>query len=100
MHRDTADQRDGARYAIRVQGHLDSRWAVRFEGMTLTTDTDGTSLLEGAVVDQSALHGHLSTLRDIGLPLVSVTRGEPHTPTTPATPVDPPTSTTTAPQGD
>lgn len=100
MHRDTSDQRDGARYAIRVQGHLDSRWALRFEGMTLTTDADGTSLLEGAVVDQSALHGLLSTLRDIGLPLVSVTRSELHAPHAPHTPVDPPTSTTFAPQGD
>jgi hypothetical protein len=71
------------RYEIRLQGHLDSRWAAWFDGMTLTRQRDGTTVLEGAVVDQAALHGLLGKLRDIGLPLLSVTetdvsaRGEP-----------------------
>ena len=61
-------------YEIRLTGHLAARWASRFDGMTLTTHDDGTTLIEGAVVDQAALHGLFRTLRDIGLPLVSVTR--------------------------
>ena len=61
-------------YEIRLTGHLATRWASRFDGMTLTTQDDGTTLIEGPVVDQAALHGLLRTLRDIGLPLLSVTR--------------------------
>jgi hypothetical protein len=65
---------DGPRwYEIRLQGRLDPRWSARFDGMTLTTG-DGTTLLAGVVVDQAALHGLLQQLRDIGLPLVSVTQ--------------------------
>ena len=73
------------RYEIRLKGQLDSRWATWFDGMTLSTDSDGTTLLEGPVVDQAALHGLLAKLRDLGLPLVSVSQ------TTPAPP-DPETS--------
>jgi len=61
-------------YEIRVQGHLDPRWATRFDGMTLTRRSDGTTLIRGAVVDQAALHGLLHQLRDIGLPLLSVSQ--------------------------
>lgn len=61
-------------YEIRLQGHLDPRWATRFDGMTLTHSGDGTTLLRGTVADQAALHGLLHQLRDIGLPLVSVTQ--------------------------
>jgi hypothetical protein len=64
---------DPGRYEIRLKGHLGSRWAARFDGMTLTTQADGTTLIEGPVVDQAALHGLLRTLRDLGLPLLSVT---------------------------
>jgi hypothetical protein len=67
---------DGSgRYEIRLQGRLDPRWSARFEGMTLTTG-DGITLLEGHVADQAALHGLLHQLRDIGLPLVSVSQVE------------------------
>lgn len=62
-------------YEIRLQGRLDNRWSTRFDGMTLTTD-GGFTLLRGPVVDQAALYGLLHQLRDIGLPLVSVTRVE------------------------
>lgn len=65
---------DGTRYAVRVAGHLNARWAARFDGMTLTSLDDGTTVLEGEVMDQAALHGLLHTLRDLGLPLVSLTR--------------------------
>lgn len=62
------------RYEIRVKGRLGSRWATWFDGMTLTSKSDGTTVLEGPVVDQAALHGLLRKLRDTGLPLLSVTQ--------------------------
>jgi len=65
-------QSESGWYEIRLQGHLDPRWANRFDGMTLTRSSDGTTRLLGPVVDQAALHGLLHQLRDIGLPLVSV----------------------------
>jgi hypothetical protein len=61
-------------YEIRLQGHLEPRWAAWFEGLRLTRERDGTTLLSGPVVDQAALHGLLRKVRDLGLPLVSVTR--------------------------
>jgi hypothetical protein len=63
-------------YEIRLQGRLDPRWASRFDGMTLTSG-DGHTLLAGRVVDQAALHGLLHQLRDLGLPLLSVSQVEP-----------------------
>ena len=65
---------DPGRYEIRVQGHLDSRWTAWFDGLQLTAEPGGTTLIEGKVVDQSALHGVLQRLRDAGLPLISVTQ--------------------------
>ena len=62
------------RYEIRVKGHLDSRWAAWFDGLSLTNESDGTTLLCGPVADQAALHGLLQKVRDMGLPLVSVTQ--------------------------
>jgi hypothetical protein len=61
------------RYAIRVKGHLTERWAAWFDDMTLTRQADGTTVLDGPVADQSALHGLLRKVGDLGLPLVSVT---------------------------
>jgi hypothetical protein len=60
------------RYEIRVQGHLATRWAAWFDGMTLTPQGDGTTVLHGPVADQAALHGLLRKVSDLGLPLVSV----------------------------
>lgn len=74
------------RYEIRLKGHLASRRAAWFDGMTLTTKSDGTTVLEGPVVDQAALHGLLTKLRDIGLPLLSVTQVDAGPQTPPATP--------------
>ncbi len=59
-------------YEIRVKGHLDARWGDRFEGLSFTHESDGTTILSGPVVDQAALHGFLRRVRDLGLPLVSV----------------------------
>ena len=59
-------------YQIRLKGHLDSQWTDWFEGLTITLDEDGDTLLTGPVIDQAALHGLLKKVRDLGLPLVSV----------------------------
>jgi hypothetical protein len=60
------------RYDIRLKGHLDERWAERFEGLTYSHESDGTTILSGPVADQAALYGLLRTVRDLGLPLLSV----------------------------
>ena len=62
------------RYEIRVKGHLDSRWAAWFDGLSLTNERDGSTLICGPVADQAALHGLLQKVRDMGLPLISVTQ--------------------------
>jgi hypothetical protein len=61
-----------AYYEIRVQGQLNARWADWFDGMTITLDNNGDTLLSGPVVDQAALHGLLKKVRDVGLTLLSV----------------------------
>jgi len=66
------------KYEIRVEGHLDTRWAAWFDGLDLTHETDGTTVLRGPVVDQAALHGLLQKVRDLGVPLVSVIHVAPH----------------------
>jgi hypothetical protein len=83
---------DRAWYEIRLQGHLGSHWATRFDGMTLTPLEDGTTLLRGSVADQAALHGLLRQLGDIGITLLSLHQHD----TNPGTD---PTATTTE-QGD
>ena len=73
----------GGSYEIRLQGHLHARWSAWFDGMTVTTEPDGTTVLRGDVIDQSALHGLLRKLQDLGLPLLSVsaTADRPEAPT-------------------
>ncbi len=71
------------RYEIRLEGHLDSRWTAWFDGLALTQDSDGTTIIHGLVTDQAALHGLLQKVRDLGLPLVSVTQVEPDQPNSP-----------------
>ena len=66
-----ADPRAPTTYRIRIAGQLDARWAAWFDGLTITLD-EGDTLLTGPVVDQAALHGLLRRVRDLGLPLVSV----------------------------
>lgn len=77
MNPDTASAAERSWYEIRVQGRLDRRWAASLDGMSLSPGNDGTTLIAGLVADQSALHGLLSRLRDLGLPLVSVNRADP-----------------------
>jgi hypothetical protein len=62
------------RYEIRLGGHLDARWAATFDGLSLRTEPDGTTVLHGTVLDQAALHGVLQLVRDLGLPLLSLIR--------------------------
>jgi hypothetical protein len=69
-------------YEIRLKGHLEARWVKWFEGLTITLEEDGDTLLTGPVIDQAALHGLLKKVRDLGLPLVSVSSVEPGPSTT------------------
>ena len=79
------DRPEAGRYEIRLTGHLDARWAAWFEGLALRHESDGTTLISGPIVDQAALHGLLQRVRDLGLPLVSITRDETDPLTTPGT---------------
>lgn len=64
-------------YRIRVQGRLGARWAAYFDGLSISAGDDGTTAIHGPVADQAALHGLLQRLRDLGLPLVSLTHVPP-----------------------
>ena len=64
---------EAGRYEIRLKGHLDARWTAWFDGLSLIRYDDGTTVIQGPVPDQAALHGLLQKVRDTGLPLVSVT---------------------------
>jgi hypothetical protein len=65
---------EGGSYEIRLKGHLEPRWANWFDGLTLTQEGDGTTVLSGSVADQAALYGLLGKVRDLGLPLIAVNR--------------------------
>lgn len=79
----TNDRHEAGRYEIRLKGHLDARWAAWFDGLSLTHQSDGTTVIHGPVADQAALHGLLQKVRDVGLPLVSVICVEPDKPGVP-----------------
>ncbi len=64
-------------YQIRLKGHLGPQWTDWFEGLTITLEENGDTLLTGPVIDQAALHGLLKKIRDLGMPLVSVSPVEP-----------------------
>jgi len=73
----TPDRPEAGRYEIRLTGHLDAHWAAWFDELSVSREGDGTTVISGPIADQAALHGVLQRLRDLGLPLVSVTRVEP-----------------------
>jgi hypothetical protein len=79
-HIPTRSEDSAEGYHIRVRGHLGSHWAAWFDGMTLTLHEDGTTVISGPVADQSALHGLLRKLDDLGVALVSVTPTAPDQP--------------------
>jgi len=64
-------------YQIRLKGHLGPEWTEWFGGLTITLEGNGETLLTGPVLDQAALHGLLSRVRDLGMPLISAVRVEP-----------------------
>jgi hypothetical protein len=73
MRKSTTGPGDSAGYEIRMQGHIDGRWSDWFEGLDLRHEPDGTTRIVGPALDQAALHGLLAKVRDLGIPLISVT---------------------------
>ena len=61
-------------YEIRIKGHLDQHWSTWFEGLTISYDGNGNTVLRGPLVDEAALHGVLIKVRDLALPLLAVSR--------------------------
>jgi len=78
-NKQTNDEKDEQQqcYEIRLKGHLEDRWNDWFDGLTITLEENGDTLLTGPVIDQAALHGILKKVRDLGIPLVSVSPVEP-----------------------
>ena len=76
-HASTEDHHEPGCYEIRLQGHLDARWADQLEHMSFTHASDGTTILAGPLVDQAALYGLLRKVRDLGLPLIAVNLVDP-----------------------
>lgn len=72
------DSRQPIVYQIRIKGHLGHQWTDWFEGLAITLEEDGDTLLTGPVIDQAALHGLLKKVRDLGMPLLSVNSIEPN----------------------
>jgi hypothetical protein len=82
-HTSTGHRPGAGRYEIRLTGHLEARWAGWFDGLTISHESDGTTVISGPVADQAALHGLLQRVRDLGVSLVSVTQVEPDQPDVP-----------------
>ena len=76
-HASPDTRRELGQYEIRLKGHLETRWAAWFDGLSLTQESDGTTVIRGSVIDQAAVHGLLSKVRDLGLPLIAVTQVDP-----------------------
>jgi hypothetical protein len=76
-HASTEGQHEPEHYEIRIKGHLADRRADQFRGLTIILEEDGATLLSGPVADQAALFGLLRKVRDLGMPLLSVTRVKP-----------------------
>jgi hypothetical protein len=76
-HVSSDTRREPVQYELRLKGHLEARWVAWFGGLSLTQESDGTTVIRGAVIDQAALHGLLSKVRDLGLPLIAVTQLDP-----------------------
>jgi hypothetical protein len=70
-------QHGAASFEIRLKGHLDVQWSAWFSGLTITNESDGTTIIHAPALDQAALYGLLQKIRDVGMPLVSVTRIDP-----------------------
>ncbi len=71
-NRSEPDKDQPGLYQIRIKGHLGQQWTEWFEGLTITWEENGDTLLTGPVLDQAALHGILKKVRDLGMPLLSV----------------------------
>ena len=73
----TSNSHQSIVYEIRIKGHLGSQWIDWFEGLTITLEEDGHTILTGQILDEAALHGLLKRVRDLGIPLISVNRIDP-----------------------
>ena len=71
---------EAGRYEIRLTGRLDAHWTAWFDGLAVSHQSDGTTVISGPIPDQAALHGVLQRVRDLGLPLISVHRLDPDPP--------------------
>jgi hypothetical protein len=69
---ESMDTRSPTYYQITVKAHLDSHWSIWFDGMIITNQPNGEAVLIGPIADQAALHGLLTKIRDLGLPLIAV----------------------------
>jgi hypothetical protein len=76
-HNTKTDPGQSIVYQIRIEGHLGYRWTEWFEGLMVTLEENGDTLLTGPVIDQAALYGLLRKVRDLGMPLVSVKQVKP-----------------------
>jgi hypothetical protein len=65
-------------YQIRIKGHLGPQWMDWFDGLAITLEENGDTLITGPVIDQAALHGILKKVRDLGMPLLSVNTADPN----------------------
>src|SRR3954452_19011723 len=70
----TSDPDQPMVYQIRVKGHLSDQWSDWFDGLAVTSEDNGDTLLIGPLVDQAALYGLLKKVRDVGIVLLSVNR--------------------------